>query len=94
MPINKSLIDLRTKPAEYFSQRRPEMLDFIPRSAKHILDIGCGEGLFGLALKEKLGAEVCGVELTPDIAEVARQRLDRVWCGDIMQQLDHVRDVI
>ena len=92
MTINRSLIDLSTKPAQYFSQPRPEMERFIPTTAKRILDVGCGEGILGLRLKERLCAEVWGVELVPSIAEVARQRLDRVFCGDIMHQLEHIRD--
>jgi len=92
MIINRSLVDLSTKPAEYFLQPRREMGRFIPRTAKRILDVGCGEGIFGLRLKEGLGAELWGVELVPSIAEVARHRLDRVLCGDVMQQLEHIRD--
>jgi 2-polyprenyl-3-methyl-5-hydroxy-6-metoxy-1,4-benzoquinol methylase len=58
MTINRSLIDLSTKPAQYFSQPRPEMGRFIPRTAKQILDVGCGEGIFELRLKVRLCAEV------------------------------------
>jgi 2-polyprenyl-3-methyl-5-hydroxy-6-metoxy-1,4-benzoquinol methylase len=92
MPINRSLVNLSTKPEQYFSQARPEMEHFVPSTAKHILDVGCGEASFGARLKEKLGAEIWGVELIPSIAEVARSRLDRVLCGDVMQQLDQIPD--
>jgi hypothetical protein len=43
MTINRSLVDLFAKPAQYSSQRRAEMERFIPRTAKQILDVGCGE---------------------------------------------------
>lgn len=92
MPANVSLTDLATKPGGYFTQTRFEMLRFIPTTARRILDVGCGEGILGLRLKEKLGAEVCGVELAASAADVARERLDRVFCGDIMEQLDHFQD--
>ena len=48
------------------------MLPFIPTDAKRILDVGCGEGKFGLQLKEMLGAEVWGVEMAQNVAEAAR----------------------
>lgn len=92
MAINRSLVDLSTKPELYFLQSRPEMELFVPKTAKRILDVGCGQGMFGQRLKETLDAEVWGVELVPSIAEGARQRLDRVLCGDILQQFDQVPD--
>lgn len=92
MATNRSLVDLSTKPEQYFSQPRPEMDRFVPATAKHVLDVGCGEGTFGSRLKEKLGAEVWGVELIPSIADIAQRRLDRVLCGDIMQQLEQIPD--
>jgi len=92
MPTNRSLVDLSTKPEQYFSQSRPEMDRFVPPTARRILDVGCGEGRFGQRLKEKLNAEVWGVELVPLAADVARDRLDRVLCGDITQQLINIRD--
>jgi 2-polyprenyl-3-methyl-5-hydroxy-6-metoxy-1,4-benzoquinol methylase len=92
MAINRSLVDLSTKPDQYFSQSRPEMERFVPATTKRILDVGCGEGSFSFRLKERLGAEVWGVELVPAIADVARSRLDRILCGDVMQQLELIPD--
>ena len=92
MTANRSLIDLSTKPEQYFGQTRPEMERFVPSNARRILDVGCGEAAFGSRLKEKLGAEVWGIELIPAVAEIARSRLDRVRCGDVMQQLEQIPD--
>lgn len=92
MPINESLIDLSTKPDTYFTQVRSEMLPFVPPSAKRILDVGCGEGAFGSNLKQKFRAEVWGIELIEQIAEVARPRLDHVLQGDIMQLMEKIPD--
>ena len=92
MASNPSLVDLSTKPEQYFSQARPEMERFIPKTAKRILDVGCGEASFGSRLKESLGAEVWGIELMPAIADIARSRLDRVLSGDVMQQLEEIPD--
>jgi 2-polyprenyl-3-methyl-5-hydroxy-6-metoxy-1,4-benzoquinol methylase len=46
-----------------------------------ILDIGCGRGRLGMEMKKR-GNTVHGVEIDPDAAEVARSRLDFVFCGD------------
>src|SRR5205823_11461096 len=63
-----------------------------PRTAKRILDIGCGEGVFSSGLKKELHAELWGIELVPESARVASQRLDRVLTGDVSQQLAHIPD--
>jgi 2-polyprenyl-3-methyl-5-hydroxy-6-metoxy-1,4-benzoquinol methylase len=68
--------DIFDKNQEYYGHPRPEMLAFVPASAKTVLDIGCGTGLFAAAVKTR-GAEVWGVELS-DAAELAKQRLTRV----------------
>jgi 2-polyprenyl-3-methyl-5-hydroxy-6-metoxy-1,4-benzoquinol methylase len=87
MAVNRSLIDFSTKEDLYFSQPRPEMMQYIPAVAKRILDVGCGEGVFGAQLKQRNQAEVWGIELEPAIAERAAKRLDKVLCGDVSQQL-------
>jgi 2-polyprenyl-3-methyl-5-hydroxy-6-metoxy-1,4-benzoquinol methylase len=88
--VNKSIADLSTKPEDYFSQTRAEVLPFVPKGAKRILDVGCGEGRFASKLKELLRAEVWGIEYVPTAAEVARQHLDRVLVGDVAQQLEQL----
>ena len=47
----------------YYQGERSEMLEFIPADAKRILEVGCGEGGFSAFLKEKLGAEIWGIEI-------------------------------
>jgi len=55
----------------------------IPARATRILDIGCGAGTLGGALKERHPCEVVGVTYSNDEAESARQRLDRVEVADL-----------
>ena len=64
------------------SSLRPELLARIPPSARRVLDIGCGAGRLGEAVKARQTAEVVGVELDAEAAATARGRLDRVLCGD------------
>jgi 2-polyprenyl-3-methyl-5-hydroxy-6-metoxy-1,4-benzoquinol methylase len=56
------------------------MLKFVPSSAVRFLDVGCGQGVFGSALKgTRPHAEVWGIEPSRDACEEAGKRLDKVW---------------
>lgn len=76
----------------YHSHARPEMLAFVPREARRVLDVGCGEGAFAALVKERTGAEVWGIELDARAAKVAASRLDRVFDGDALARLADVPD--
>jgi len=71
-----------SKPANYYQNLRLEMLPFIPKKAKKILELGCGEGMFGSYLRDNLGAEVWGIEIEPKFATKAQKNLDKVYIGD------------
>jgi SAM-dependent methyltransferase len=83
-------LDLLAKPETYFSGDRPEMIQYVPEGAKRILEIGCGEGNFGVYFKEKQGAEVWGIEYDAAHAQVARTKLDRVFAGDVVSFLSEL----
>jgi SAM-dependent methyltransferase len=65
----------------YAGSVRREMLDFIPRHAKRILEVGCSVGNFGELLKMELGAEVWGVEADEKACSIAADKIDRAVCG-------------
>ncbi len=71
----------------YFGYPRPEVVVLVPEAARRVLDIGCGAGRLGEAIKQRQGANVSGIELDGRAAASARERLDHVWAGDI-EQLD------
>jgi 2-polyprenyl-3-methyl-5-hydroxy-6-metoxy-1,4-benzoquinol methylase len=71
----------------YQAQKRREMLAFVPESCKVILEVGCGDGSFGEQLRLERNAQVWGVELNPEVASVARKKLDKVLCGDLLELL-------
>jgi 2-polyprenyl-3-methyl-5-hydroxy-6-metoxy-1,4-benzoquinol methylase len=63
----------------YYQQSRSEMLVFLPPDPKRLIDIGCGEGLFGVAVKALFPAcETWGIEPVAKAAEKAALRNDRV----------------
>ncbi|MCX8065909.1 MAG: glycosyltransferase [Candidatus Hydrogenedentes bacterium] len=75
---------LSRKPIVYYSSQRWDLLPYIPQSVKNVLDIGCGVGLFGKALKDILKVSfVAGVETEESIAKIAEKNLDKVICGNI-----------
>ncbi len=82
-------IDFMAKPSEYYSGIRTEMLKYIPLQATKILEVGCGEGNFGAALKKK-NVEVWGIEYSQQEAKIAETKLDKVFAGDIMLHLDQL----
>ncbi|WP_422927502.1 glycosyltransferase family protein [Singulisphaera sp. PoT] len=52
----------------YYEFARPELMALIPASAVRILDVGCGAGRLGEALKARQAAEVVGIELSAEAA--------------------------
>ena len=73
------------KKAEYYSARRDDLIKFVPKSALRILEVGCGEGLTGRAIRERRRehVEVIGIEKEVDIAEKAKSNIDRVIVSDV-----------
>jgi 2-polyprenyl-3-methyl-5-hydroxy-6-metoxy-1,4-benzoquinol methylase len=76
----------------YYRQPRPEMLRFIPTTAQRVLDLGCGEGAFAAAVRERTGAEVWGVEFNVQAAERASAVIDRVLAGDADERIVELPD--
>lgn len=67
--------------SKYFKNIRDEMLGFVPKEAATILEVGCGEGVFGGQLAQRQGAEVWGIEPNKAAAEIAAARLFRAENG-------------
>lgn len=59
------------------------VLENIPIAAKRILDIGCGAGDLGKALKNRSDCEVVGITYSEAEAELASAYLDKVLVGDL-----------
>ena len=74
---------MRSGADPYFANPRAEMLRFLPPGIGRVLELGCGSGAFGAALKREGVREVVGIEYVPAAAEAARARLDRVLAADV-----------
>lgn len=80
------------KADDYFNHERPEMLAFLPENCKTVLDVGCGEGIFGEQIKRKNRAEVWGIELMEEPGKEAGHRLDKVFIGPCENFIEDLPD--
>ena len=71
----------------YHNIFRRDIFELVPSSAKSILDLGCGTGTLGKALKERQVCRVDGIELNKEAAQEAEKNLDRVW-NDNLNRFD------
>jgi 2-polyprenyl-3-methyl-5-hydroxy-6-metoxy-1,4-benzoquinol methylase len=62
--------------------RRPDIERLVSPDARAVLDVGCSTGALGEAIKARTAACVYGIELSPEMADIASGRLDRVFVGD------------
>jgi 2-polyprenyl-3-methyl-5-hydroxy-6-metoxy-1,4-benzoquinol methylase len=69
----------------YYTGDRPDLRERIPASARRVLDVGCGAGTLGAALKRDTGAEVVGIELFEEAAAIAERQLDAVLRLDLQR---------
>jgi 2-polyprenyl-3-methyl-5-hydroxy-6-metoxy-1,4-benzoquinol methylase len=81
-----------TSAHNYYTHGRPEMLRRVPATAKRVLELGCAEGAFAAAVKDRTGAEVWGIEFNAQAAERARAVLDHVLVGDADQRIAEMPD--
>jgi len=74
-----------TKPMRhgYHDLPRREILALIPTTAKRVLDLGCGTGALGKALKERQNCHVTGVELNKDALQIAKSNIDICVCDNL-----------
>ena len=85
-------MDYQNKSKEYYSNDRQEMLNFLPKEAKRVLDVGCSDGSFASAVKAKNNAEVWGIEYMDQEAKKAMEKLDKVFSGPCEDFLDKLPD--
>lgn len=76
----------------YYTHTRPEIQKLVRPHARRILDVGCAEGIVGYHLKQRLGAEVWGVESVVCVAKKAASRLDRVISASIEDSIKQLPD--
>lgn len=69
------------------------MLNFLPKNSSVFLEIGCGEGNFGLMIKEQLPSSVFwGLEMEEGPASEAIKKVDNVITGNCEELVDSLPD--
>jgi 2-polyprenyl-3-methyl-5-hydroxy-6-metoxy-1,4-benzoquinol methylase len=68
----------------YYDDPRPDIQAMVLANGRRVLDVGCGGGALGAALKEGGAAYVAGIERHPEVSARAQRRLDAVVVGDIL----------
>ena len=76
--LRNSLSDLSVREVE---------IHLIPPGTERILDVGCGRGDMGKALKERGFKEVAGIEMNEEAAQKGKGYYDRFIVGDV-EKLD------
>ncbi|MEY4753660.1 MAG: hypothetical protein RJA44_1335 [Pseudomonadota bacterium] len=77
-------LDATAKPQHYYSGLNQKLLQAIPADARHVLELGCANGLLGRRCKE-LNPQLrwWGVDIAPDAVAEAAQHLDRALLLDL-----------
>jgi SAM-dependent methyltransferase len=69
---------------DYPDAANPDLLDRIPLTARTVLDVGCASGALGAAYRRlNPRARILGIELDPQAAAIAADRLDAVAEADV-----------
>jgi len=71
------------------SFRKDTILKMIDKSKKDllVLDVGCADGSLGAAIKKETRALVHGIDIVESQIEIARNKLDAVFCFNIESEL-------
>ena len=67
----------------YHDLPRREILELIPTNARRVLDLGCGTGALGRALKERQQCHVTGIELNKEAFDIAKTNIDVCLCDNL-----------
>lgn len=75
----------------YYGNTRPEVVAFIPKNIKTILDVGCGKGNFLKSVKDLTDAETWGIELVPGVVN-QDNNINNVIIGKIEDIVSQIPD--
>ncbi len=68
----------------YYDDPRPDVLALIEPAGRRCLDVGCGSGALGAAMKQLGARHVAGIEPHGKAADRARERLDILVEGSVL----------
>lgn len=69
--------------------QRIDILSLLPFNINSVLDVGCSDGSLGKAIKSyNKKIIVHGIEINPEMADSAKERIDQVFIGDAAKEID------
>jgi len=80
---------IERKPDSYYAQGRPELVASLPGSIGRVLDVGCGSGGVGRAIRSR-ASELVGIEYDEQAALAAQEVYDEVLVGDVAERIADV----
>ena len=76
--------DYQQKKQGYYEEYRKDILPLLPRHSGRVLEVGCGTGNTLVYLKDNDYCDwSCGIELFPEAAIIAKDRVDLFFQGNI-----------
>jgi predicted TPR repeat methyltransferase len=67
----------------YYSHTRADLIELIPPGTTKILEVGCGAGMTGKALRERGFEKIVGIEINEEMAQEGRAFYDQIVIGDV-----------
>lgn len=80
----------RATASGYYGNVRLNLVQWLPRPLGAVLDVGWGEAASADALRAAGAESITGIEVVPEAAEIARERLDTVLVGPAEAQIAHL----
>jgi 2-polyprenyl-3-methyl-5-hydroxy-6-metoxy-1,4-benzoquinol methylase len=80
-----SIVDYKSKPESYFQGCREDYVTALPDNpGASILEVGCAYGATGqLALERGKCSRYVGIDINPDVSDIAGERLSEVIIGNV-----------
>jgi predicted TPR repeat methyltransferase len=79
-------------PPAYYAKPRLDVVGLVRDPVGIVLDVGCGAGGTGEALRDRGASKLVGIEVDADAAAAARKRYDLVVTGDVGAVIDKITD--
>jgi 2-polyprenyl-3-methyl-5-hydroxy-6-metoxy-1,4-benzoquinol methylase len=86
-----------SKPTEYYSAARTDLVPHLPDPLGRVLDVGCATGLTGKLLRPRGPTRLVGIEINAEAAQMAAAIYDSVLVGpaeEILATIDDSFDTI
>nr|WP_321356660.1 class I SAM-dependent methyltransferase [uncultured Draconibacterium sp.] len=75
---------------EYYEDPRNEMEYFLTSAPKRSIEFGCSNGIFSERVKKKYKTETWGIDIDKESTDIAKTKMDKVFCGDALEIIEEL----